>query len=252
MGDIHPVTSASMPDFLSVETTFFTIMSYPMSYIEFFGTILNLTCVYLVAKNKIWNWPIGIVAVALFFILFYEIRLYSDMVEQAYFFITGFWGWYMWSRRKKTQDADKEGKLQVTAARVVEITLSVITVILGTITLGMLMSRVHLLLPSVFLAPADYPYLDALTTVMSFVATVLMVRRKYECWYLWIFVDFIGVWLYWVKGVKFISIEYGIFLVLASYGLYKWHSIYVKRLSEEEEFKMSSGTVCAKARQALS
>jgi nicotinamide mononucleotide transporter len=223
-----------MPDFLSVNTIFFTVAGYPMSYIEFFGTILNLSCVWLAAKNRVWNWPIGIVAVILFFLLFYEIRLYSDMVEQVYFFITGFWGWYMWGRRKKTPDSDKDGQLQVTTGRLFELSLAALTVVMGTIALGMFMSRIHLLLPTYFAAPADYPYLDALTTVMSLVATVLIVRRKIECWYFWISVDFIGIWLYWVKGVKFISIEYMIFLVLASYGLYKWHLIFKTRESYEE------------------
>ena len=229
-----------MWEILSIETTFFTLVGYPMSYIEFFGTILNLLCVWLVAKNKVINWPIGIAAVVLFFILFYEIRLYSDMVEQAYFFVTGFWGWYMWSRRKKTKDSDDKGELQVTSSSLGQIGLVAGIVILGTVALGMLMGRIHLLLPTFFQAPADYPYLDALTTVMSFVATVLMVRRKSECWYLWIAVDFIGIWLYWVKGVKFIAVEYGIFLVMASYGLYRWHLILKKRKAYEKVQDRSS------------
>ena len=239
-GEFNPIISAFMPDILSVNTTFFTIVGYPMSYIEFFGTVLNLLCVWLVAKNKIWNWPIGIVAVVLFFLLFYEIRLYSDMVEQAYFFVTGFWGWYIWSRRKKNQDSDQEGRLQITTGRSLELGLAAGTILVGTTALGMLMTRIHLLLPTYFLAPADYPYLDALTTVMSFVATVLMVRRKLACWYLWISVDFIGIWLYWVKGVKFISVEYVIFLVLASYGLYKWHLSLKEREAYEKVSDRSS------------
>jgi nicotinamide mononucleotide transporter len=214
-----------MPEILSVNTVFFTVAGYPMSYIEFFGTILNLACVWLASKNKILNWPVGIVAVVLFFLLFYEIRLYSDMFEQAYFFFTGFWGWYVWSRRKRSKDSNRDGKLLVTSGRRLEIALFAATTVLGTIILGGLMARIHLLLPAYFPEPADYPYLDALTTVMSFVATVLMIRRKLECWYLWISVDFIGIWLYWVKGVKFISVEYMVFLALASYGLYKWHLI---------------------------
>ncbi len=245
-GDKHPITSEPMPDFLSVNTIFFTVAGYPMSYIEFFGTALNLLCVYLVAKNKIWNWPVGIAAVVLFFLLFYEIRLYSDMVEQAYFFVTGFWGWYMWSRRKRTQDSDDKGELQVTSGRAIEIALAGISIVLGTITMGMLMARIHLILPSIFQAPADYPYLDALTTVISFVATVLMVRRKVTCWYLWIFIDFIGIWLYWVKGVKFIAVEYMIFLVLASYGLYKWHNIYTYRMREENNGEEARADVRSK------
>lgn len=68
--------------FLNIETTFFTILNYPMSYIEFFGTVLNILSVRLVARNKIRTRPIGIIAVSLFMILFFQIQLYSDMIEQ--------------------------------------------------------------------------------------------------------------------------------------------------------------------------
>ncbi|MBU1029369.1 nicotinamide riboside transporter PnuC, partial [Patescibacteria group bacterium] len=142
--------------------------------------------------------------------------------------------------RKKNQDSDQEGRLQITTGRSLELGLAAGTILVGTTALGMLMTRIHLLLPTYFLAPADYPYLDALTTVMSFVATVLMVRRKLACWYLWISVDFIGIWLYWVKGVKFISVEYVIFLVLASYGLYKWHLSLKEREAYEKVSDRSS------------
>lgn len=99
----------------------------------------------------------------------------------------------------------------------------------GSLALGAFMARAHLFLPAVFAAPADYPYLDAFTTVLSFVATVLMIRRKVECWYLWILVDVIGIWLYYVKGVRFIALEYVLFLILASGGLYKWRAILAAR-----------------------
>ena len=57
----------------NVNTIFFTLFDYPMSYIEFFGTILNIAAVYLVAKNKIWTWPIGNLGAVLFLILFFQI-----------------------------------------------------------------------------------------------------------------------------------------------------------------------------------
>jgi nicotinamide mononucleotide transporter len=98
----------------------------------------------------------------------------------------------------------------------------------GTVLLGGFMSKVHLIFPNIFSLPATFPYLDAFTTVMSFAATILMVKKKVECWYLWILVDIIGIWLYFARGVKFISLEYVIFLILATKGLISWITPFIK------------------------
>lgn len=91
-----------------------------------------------------------------------------------------------------------------------------------SVMLGLIMTRIHVWLPTLFPDPASYPYLDALTTVMSFTATVLMAKKKVACWYLWILVDVIGIWLYYAKGVKFIALEYVLFLALAIQGYRSW------------------------------
>jgi nicotinamide mononucleotide transporter len=96
-----------------------------------------------------------------------------------------------------------------------------VTVVLALL-LGVLVSRLHLLLPGLFPAPADVPYLDALTTIASFMATWLMVLRRTECWCYWIAVDVIGIGLYAYKDLLALSLLYAIFLCLASWGLWLW------------------------------
>ena len=71
-----------MLELFSVNNIAFTILSYPMSYIEFIGTILYLWSVWLIARKQMLTWPVGIVSVLLYMALFYQIRLYSDTVEQ--------------------------------------------------------------------------------------------------------------------------------------------------------------------------
>jgi nicotinamide mononucleotide transporter len=73
-----------MPDLLSVDTVFLTVLGYPLSYIELVGTVLYLASVWLIAKRNVLTWPVGIVSVVLFAILFYQIQLYADTIEQAY------------------------------------------------------------------------------------------------------------------------------------------------------------------------
>ncbi len=84
------------------------------------------------------------------------------------------------------------------------------------------MTRIHLLLPSIFPEAASFPYLDALTTIMSFTAMWLMAQKRVESWVYWIIVDVIGIWLYFVKDVRFISLLYVILLGMAVNGLLRW------------------------------
>ena len=100
-----------------------------------------------------------------------------------------------------------------------------ITLVLSVIV-GAIMSRVHLWLPVLFPEAASFPYLDALTTIMSFTAMWLMARKRIESWHYWIVVDIIGIWLYYVKEVRFISLLYVILLIMAINGLRMWHKTF--------------------------
>lgn len=212
-----------MQYFLSVNNIFFTIWNYPMSYIEFFGTLFNIWCVYLVAKNKILNWPVGIVGTILFMFLFFQINLYADFFEQIYFLITGFWGWWSWANKnKKINSQEKQIKNIDLKTRI----MWGLIIIIGTIFFGYIIKNINIYLPEFFKEPASFPYLDVFTTIMSFVATIMLIRKEFEAWYLWILVDIIGIALYWVKNVHLISILYVIFLILAIQGLLNWLKIY--------------------------
>jgi nicotinamide mononucleotide transporter len=197
-------------------------MGYPMSYLEFFGTIFNLWCVWLTARGKVSCWPIGMVGIILYVFLFYQIQLYSDLTEQIYFLLMSIYGWWMWTHCSLNKKTNEKKRLEISHNIFRENLVSVLVIVLGSVAMGYFMSNIHLYLPKYFSIPASFPYLDALTTVMSFVATVLMARKKVECWYLWILVDIIGIGLYYAKGVKFIALEYLIFLVLATNGFLTW------------------------------
>ncbi|MBI4846026.1 MAG: nicotinamide mononucleotide transporter [Candidatus Omnitrophica bacterium] len=215
-----------MADFFSINNVFFTFLGYQMSYLEFFGTIFNIWSVWLVMRNNIWTWPIGNIAVILFCFLFYQIRLYSDLFEQVYFFIIGFYGWWAWLYLKGTNKINGKRVAPITYNSLRSNMAYAAIIIVGTIAMGHAMGNIHLYLPKWFPCAASFPYLDAFTTVMSFAATILMARKKIECWYLWILVDIIGIGLYFAKAVIFVSLLYVIFLILAYKGLLNWQRIY--------------------------
>lgn len=211
--------------FLDVNNIFFTILGYPMSYLEFFGVLFNLWSVWLVTRNNVLTWPVGIVAVVLFGVLFLQIRLYSDFVEQIYYLITGFYGWWQWLHPPDAAHEDARHELRITASTRASLVRHAAFIAVGTAIMWHVTANLHLWLPGLFTAPADYPFLDALTTTASFAAQILMARRKVECWPLWIAVDVIGVGLYAAKGVVFVAILYAVFLALAIKGWLEWRRL---------------------------
>ncbi len=209
--------------FFDINNTFFTVLGYPISYLEFTGTVFNLVCVILAAKRKILNWPIGLIGVILFGVLFYQINLYADLIEQIFYFVTGIWGWYLWTR-PQNKDDDKSARVTINSLKVNAIWLAGIAV--ASVALTYALTRVHIWLPVIFAEPASLPTLDATTTVMSFAAQILMMQRKLESWYLWIIIDVIAVGLYWYKEVPFVALLYFLFLINAFYALVIWRKAY--------------------------
>ena len=201
-----------------VTTIAFTVLDYPLSYIELVGTVLYLWSVWLIARQKILTWPVGIVSVLLYMTLFYQIRLYSDALEQAYYLVASTYGWWLWSSRDRREE---QGFVPYVSKPRTLVLVLLFTAVLSA-ALGTLMTRVHELLPALFSQPAAFPYLDALTTIMSFSAMWLMAQKRLESWAYWIVVDVIGIGLYYVQGVRFISLLYVILLGLAISGLVSW------------------------------
>lgn len=219
----------------NVNTTFFTIFNYPMSYIEFFGTIFNLFCVWLIMRKNILSWPVGLIGVVLFGSLFYQLNLYADLFEQWYYFVTGIIGWVAWAKAKKPKQEKEEIVVERNSVNVN--LLWVAGIALFTVIGAWAMARIHLWLPQFFPEPASLPLLDVWTTVMSFAAQIMLIQKRLENWILWIVVDVIAIGLYWYKGVPFVAVLYAILLILATSGLVTWYKTYKRENNENRRTK---------------
>ena len=231
-----------MAHLLDINNIAFTVLNYPMSYLEFFGVLLNLACVVLVARKKISTWPIGIVGSLLFIALFWQIALYSDAILNLYFVVTGFMGWWMWLGKGKedrklqcqlckdlkpgeTCEGCASARTPLTAGPEYRYSLAsqAIAWALGTAIAALLwgssMKHAHAAIPGLFTQPAAYPMWDGAILMASFAAQWLMMKKKTECWIYWIVIDVASIALYWVKDVKLTALLYVIFLGIAIHGL---------------------------------
>lgn len=184
------------------------LAAHGSSCLEAVAVLFGIVSVFLSVRENIWSWPTAIVNVSLYFALFYQSGLYSDMGLQAVYLGLSVYGWYEWLYGGK-------GRTALTVSRTprrLGMALSAIAIVLWA-TLGRLTSR----LPGVAL-----PYLDAGTTTTSLMAQWMMTRKLLENWVLWVIVDVVYIGMFIFKGLYLTAFNYAVYLVLATMGFFAW------------------------------
>ena len=182
------------------------------TWLEWVGTVSGFACVYLAARQNIWNWPVAIISVVAYSLLFYEYGLYGDAVLQLYFMGTSFYGWYYWIKRKEAHERP------VSSLNLKQIVGVLIASVLMTFLLGWFLDNY---------TDTDVPYTDGFCTAVSFIAQFLMTRKVLQNWALWIIVDICYVPLYIYKGLMLTAVLYVLFLALALMGYQQWRRSYL-------------------------
>jgi nicotinamide mononucleotide transporter len=211
--------------FFDIEHLFIEVWGYPMSYLEFFGTIAGAIAIFLSAKANVWSWPVGVINVILFFFLFYQVQLYPDMFLQIFFFVTNLVGWWRWTHPEKYEE-DKKKQLRVSYMKRQQFFIIAFLGVMGTLLFGSLAKNIHEILPGIFPKPSAFPYLDSCVTVLSIITTFLIIQKKIESWILWIVIDIVATYMYFAKGIKFVAIEYLAFCFIAAFGFWNWSREY--------------------------
>jgi nicotinamide mononucleotide transporter len=180
------------------------------SKLEAVSFVAGAVCVWLVVKENIWNFPIGIINTAGYAVIFFEARLYGDASLNVLYCALGIMGWYLWLR-----GGERNEPLRVVRATPLERRLVVLGVVLGTAALWR----------TVHLAGGASPFWDALTTSLSLGAQWLLNRKRVENWILWIVADAIYVPLYVFRGLNLTAVLYAVFFVMAVMGLRRWRQV---------------------------
>jgi nicotinamide mononucleotide transporter len=214
------ITGRSVASYLYMDfiTTFLTGMvgSSPIEIIAFF---LGLANVGLLMRRSIWNYPFGIAVVMLYAFIFYEAKLYSDMILQGFFVTIQVYGWWYWLNGNMAED----GHVIVRRLPPGYTLWYGCAAVIGVLALGTFMDS---------MTDAALPYPDATTTVLSVIAQILLARRYLENWLVWIVVDVLAIGIYFVKGLYPTTVLYVIFLGMAIGGYLLWRRTWLSSQPE--------------------
>ena len=181
----------------------------PMTRAELVGDVTGALCVWLVARQHILNWPLGLLNNVFFFLIFWWSKLYGDAVLQAVFAALGVYGWIVWARG----DAARRTVLPVRHTTRVEWTVLAPLTAAATVVAALWLSRK---------TDSPVPLWDASVLTLSLAATYGQAMKLLESWWIWIAVDVLSIPLYIVRGLYPTALLYAVFLALCIVGLRAW------------------------------
>ena len=188
----------------------FSIAGTPTSWAELLGFVTGVVNVWLVVRQHIANWPVGIANVLLLMLAFWTSGLYADAGLQILYVVLGIWGWWLW-----LFGGAERSRLLVRATAGREWFALAVAGLALTVGLWLFLDR---------LTDSTVPLADAVTTALSLLATYGQSRKLVESWWIWITADVIYIPLYAYKGLMLTAGLYLIFLALCVVGLRAWRA----------------------------
>ncbi len=184
-----------------------------MSLIEIFGLISGILAVWLLIKQSIWTWPIGITYIAASLYIFYSAKLYADLALHIFYLLMHIYGWYYWLKGGDRTESALAVSSEDNKTLLILLALCAVTIFIS----GTLFSAY---------TDADLPYWDNTTSVLSLLAMWLQSRKKIESWALWLIIDILAAGIYFYKEIYFYSLLYIIYIGMAFMGYIAWHKSY--------------------------
>lgn len=179
-----------------------------MSLLEIVGVAVSFLGIWLTARRRLLCWPVNLLACALYFKLFLDVRLYSDMVLQALFGVGILYGWIAWARGKH-----QAGEVTVRPLPPLHAVAGLAVGAVGAGAIGWFTSH-H--------TNAALPWMDAALSSFSLVAQYWTARRQAASWLLWIAVDVVYVGMFVVKELWLTAGLYAAMVALAVMGYRRW------------------------------
>lgn len=179
-----------------------------MSILEIIAVAVSFLGIWLTAKRRMLCWPVNLLACALYFRIFLDVRLYADMLLQALFGIGILYGWIAWARGR-----EEAGEVVVAPLPVRRAAIGLATGAAGAIAIGWVMHR---------FTDASLPWMDAALSSFSLVAQYWTARRHAASWLLWITVDIVYVGMFTFKGLWLTGGLYAAMILLAIMGYRRW------------------------------
>lgn len=192
----------------------FSLWGSPVTWAELAAFVLSIAMVVCNIRVNVAAWPLAMTASLLYFVLFWDSRLYGEASLQILFVLVALWGWWQWLKGR----GDDGRALRVRALSPKGRLVLLLVVLAAWPLLGTLLRRY---------SDTDVPWWDALPTAGSVAGQWLLARKYVENWPVWVVVNLISVGLFAWKGLWLTVLLYALLTLMALWGWHAWRRLAV-------------------------
>ncbi len=193
-----------------------------MSLLEIIAVVVSIAAVSLTIMRSAWCWVMNFIAVSIYALLFFEYKLYGEVVLQFVFMGMYIYGFIQW--RKGLDHVHDQLEIQN-----IELKRALWQCGLASIVGLIFGSVLH------FMTDAAVPFLDAQLAAFSMLATYWTSQKYIATWTMWVILDIIYVGMFAYKGLYLTALLYAGFVLLAAMGWWQWLHI-----RQQQHMKMTS------------
>ncbi len=157
----------------------------------------------LISKGIRLGWFFGIFSALLYVYLTYETSLYLQSFLQLSYVFLGFWGFYSWGNKNSIHIQKMSKKMNI-----------------GILAVGICLVFCFIYILS--FTNQDMAILDSIVSVFSIIATILTALMYIENWIYWWGVNLLAIYLFYMQGLEFTTILYGVYFIISIYGYREW------------------------------
>jgi len=190
-------------------TPAFTLLGSPITWTEVLAFVMAVWMVICNMRVHVLAWPLAILSSLLYFLLFWNGKLYGEASLQLMFAGLAVWGWWQWLRGKD----DQGQQLRVRRLSPRGLGAAVLLTLLAWPVLGLFLHHQ---------TDSTLPYWDALPTVASLLGQWLLGRKYQENWSVWVVVNIVSVTLFAYKGYWLTVVLYAVFIPMSVAGWRAW------------------------------
>lgn len=182
--------------------------------IEIFALVTGVPYIILEVLQKNSMWYFGIATGIACAYSFAAQHLWANMALNVYYAVMSVWGLYQWRKDSKALEAGGDDTAAVHLGKMG----------LGTAlwSAGIFICGTALIVWLSGVTGGSASLLDAVSTMMSVVATYWLGKSIPYHWIIWIIADIILVVMCFTQGQYWLTALYAAYVAFAAYGLFHW------------------------------
>jgi len=184
------------------------------NYFEITATLIGLSSIYFMIKEKAFFWILGVINSAMFIFIYFNSGIFAYMILQIYYVIFNLYSFWFWTRKTNIKQPLVINNITKKAA---------LYIFCGFLVIYL--TVVFLLLK---FTNSDIPYIDAFISTTSIIAVYMLMKKYIQSWFVWFVTDLVTVFTLIEKELYITITLYAFYMFFTIIGYLEWRKKLLK------------------------